>query len=107
MTKAEEKQKRIDDRRVLIGAAAEAAKAKMVEDRKLAAWQQAQPAAELARCNAIRDRIVRTVDMLRAFCAKRANRLNVSCNPTNPGLEYPPPCVLKPVCNTCPRPMPM
>jgi len=104
MTKEEEKQKRIDDRQK--ANAAEAA-AKRVEERKLEAWRQAQPAAELARCNTARDKIVKSVEMFRAFCAKPANRLNNDCAPYSPRLQYPPPCVLKPVCTTCPRPMPI
>lgn len=102
MTKEEEKQKRIDDRQKA-NAAAEAAK--RIKDRRDEMWRERQPQAELARCNAIRDKQVRAVNMLRAFCAKPGNNLNTACYPTSLGLQYPPPCVLKPVCNTCPRPM--
>lgn len=107
MTKEEAKQKRIDDRRAAAAAAAEAAAAARAQERKDQAWRERQPAAGLARCNAIRDKQVIAVDRLRAFCAKPGNFANVMCHPTESRLQYPPPCVLKPVCGNCPRPIPM
>lgn len=102
MTKEQEKQKRIDDRQKEVK---EAAVAKRVEDRKTEAWQNRQPDAALARCNAIRDRQVQSVNILLQFCSRPKNSSNMLCQPGNPQLQYPPPCVKAPVCTTCPRPM--